>query len=257
MAAPHASLLVAAGSDSFTAECPPGADARPSADRSFVTSHWIRRAMYIPASHAEHRAEVLYAFLDAHPFAVLVTASAEGLVATHLPIVLDQTRGPHGTLEGHIARANAQHRQLSVTSEALVIFSGPNAYITPTWYPSKAAHGKVVPTWNYVAVHAYGVLRFREDDEFLRRHLAQLTRRHEEGREKPWAVADAPADYLAQQRRAIVGVELEITRLEGKWKMSQNRSAEDIDGVVAGLSSSASPDDREVAAIVDGVRPHR
>ena len=213
--------------------------------------------MYIPASHAEHRPEVLYEFLRAHPFAVLVTASADGLVATHLPIVLDQTRGPHGTLEGHIARANSQHRQPSVTSEALVIFSGPHAYITPSWYPSKAEHGKVVPTWNYVAVHAYGVLRFRDDDEYLQRHLAQLTRQQEGGREKPWAVGDAPAEFIAQQRRAIVGVELEITRLEGKWKMSQNRSANDIDGVVAGLAASGSAEDRAVGAIVDAVRPHR
>jgi transcriptional regulator len=212
--------------------------------------------MYIPQSNAEHRTETMLDFIEANPFGALVTASPpEGLFATHLPLVLDRPRGPHGTLEGHVARANPHHRQAPASGDALVIFQGPDAYITPSWYAAKAEHGRVVPTWNYVAVHAYGTLRFVEDDAFLQRHLDALTNRHEAGRERPWATADAPGDYLAQLRRAIVGVELVITRLEGKWKMSQNRSQADIDGVEQGLASSPREGDRVVAGIVAERRP--
>lgn len=211
--------------------------------------------MYIPPSNAEHDRDVVLDFVAAHPLGALVTASDEGLFATHLPWVLHRDRGAHGTLEGHLARANPHHRRPSLTTEALVVFTGPDAYVHPGWYPAKAEHGKVVPTWNYVAVHAYGTLRWIEDDGFLTRHLHELTARHEAGREHPWAVSDAPPDYLAQQHRAIVGVELAITRLEGKWKMSQNRAAADIDGVVRGLSSSPDPVEREVARIVAERRP--
>jgi transcriptional regulator len=212
--------------------------------------------MYIPASNSEDRPEALHAFMDAHPFAMLVTASVDGLFATHLPLVLDRTRGPHGTLVGHVARANPHHRQTLAIPEALVVFSGPSAYITPTWYPAKAEHGKVVPTWNYVAVHAYGTLRFRDGDrEFLRAHLEALTNRHESDRVKPWAVSDAPEEFIAQLERAVVGFELPIARMEGKWKMSQNRSAADIDGVVRGLAGSDGADDRAVGKIVQAVRP--
>ena len=211
--------------------------------------------MYIPPSNAEHRPEVLLDFIDAHPFGALVTAGAEGLFATHLPLVLDRARGPHGTLEGHVARANPHHRLDLGTGEALVILAGPDAYVTPSWYAAKAEHGRVVPTWNYVAVHVHGALRFVDDRAFLRRHLDALTARHEAGREAPWAVSDAPAEYVAGLERAIVGVELAITRIEGKWKMSQNRPAADLDGVVRGLATSADPRDREVAAIVAERRP--
>ena len=214
--------------------------------------------MYIPSSNAEHRPEVMHDFMEAHPLAALVTASTEsGLFATHLPLVLDRARGPLGTLEGHVARANPHHRQTLGSDEALVIFTGPDAYVTPAWYAAKREHGKVVPTWNYVAVHAYGTLRFVDDRAFLRRHLEQLTSRHEAGREEPWAVGDAPADFVSQLEKAIVGVEIAITRLEGKWKMSQNRSAADIDGVVRGLSSSPDARDRAVAEIVEARRPER
>jgi transcriptional regulator len=213
--------------------------------------------MYVPPSNAEHRSEILHDFIEAHPFGVLVTASADGLFATHLPLVLDRTRGPHGTLEGHVARANPHSRQTFVTAEALIIFSGHDAYITPAWYPSKQEHGKVVPTWNYIAVHAYGVLRFIDDPRFLERHLAALTIQQEQGRDHPWAITDAPADYIAQMQKAIVGIELQITRLEGKWKMSQNRPAADIDGVVRGLAGSPDPADRAVAEIVAARRPPR
>ena len=206
--------------------------------------------MYIPPSNAEHRPEQLLAFIEAHPLGALVTASAEGLFATHLPFVVARARGAHGVLEGHVARANPHHAQVLASDEALVIFTGPDAYVTPSWYQSKAEHGRVVPTWNYVAVHVYGTLRFTDDAAYLERHLHELTTRHESGREHPWAVGDAPAEYVAQLRRAIVGVELTITRLEGKWKMSQNRPAADIDGVIRGLGASDDAVDRAVGEIV-------
>lgn len=213
--------------------------------------------MYIPPSFAERDLPTLHAFIEAHPFAVLVSASAtDGLFATHLPVVLDRDAGAHGTLMGHLARANAHSRHLAAgAGEAMLIFTGPDAYITPEWYPAKRDHGRVVPTWNYVAVHAYGTVRLRAEPAFLRAHLEALTARHEAGRARPWAVSDAPAEFIAQQMQAIVGLELEITRLEGKWKMSQNRSGADIAGVIEGLSTSDAPRDREVAALVAARRP--
>ncbi|MEO8561550.1 MAG: FMN-binding negative transcriptional regulator [bacterium] len=207
--------------------------------------------MYIPHANAEHRPETMLDFIEWRAFGALVTASAaDGLYATHLPLVLDRARGEKGVLEGHVARGNPHHRHEQAVAEALVIFQGPDAYVTPAWYAAKAEHGRVVPTWNYVAVHVYGTLRFVDDDAFLERHLEALTSRHEEGRERPWSTADAPAGYIAQLRRGIVGVELTITRLEGKWKMSQNRSDADIDGVVRGLASSTRDGDRNVSVIV-------
>ncbi|MBW8771517.1 MAG: FMN-binding negative transcriptional regulator [Gemmatimonadetes bacterium] len=211
--------------------------------------------MYIPASNAEHRPEAMLDYMEAHPLAALVTSSSEGMIATHLPLLVDRTRGAHGALAGHIARANPQQRQARDGDEALVIFSGHDAYITPAFYQSKARDGKVVPTWNYVAVHAYGTLRFVSDPAALRRHLEALTSRHESSREQPWAVGDAPESYIERMLGAIVGVEIEITRLEGKWKMSQNRAAEDIDGVIAGLEASSDPHTREVAQVVRERRP--
>jgi transcriptional regulator len=206
--------------------------------------------MYVPSRNAEHRSEIMLDYMEAHPLATLVTSSGEGLIATHLPLLVDRTRGAYGTLAGHIARANPQQRQAREGDEALVIFSGDDAYITPSFYPSKAREGKVVPTWNYIAVHAYGALHYVTDPVALRRHLEALTSRHEAPRDQPWSVNDAPASYIERQMGAIVGVEIEITRLEGKWKMSQNRAAEDIDGVIAGLGASKDAREREVAEIV-------
>ena len=211
--------------------------------------------MYIPSSNAEHRPEVMLDYMEAHPLATLVTSSGDGMIATHLPLLVDRTRGAHGMLAGHIARANPQQRQARDGDEALVIFSGHDTYITPAFYPSKARDGKVVPTWNYVAVHAYGRLRFVSDPVELRRHLEALTSRHEAPREQPWAVSDAPDEYIARMLGAIVGVEIEITRLEGKWKMSQNRPAQDIDGVVKNLESSPIDKERAVAKIVAARKP--
>jgi transcriptional regulator len=216
--------------------------------------------MYNPSSFAEGNVPTLHAFVEAHPLATLVTAvgGEQGLFATHLPLLLDRTTGSFGRLIGHIARANPHARQLaSGPNEALVIFTGPDAYITPNWYATKAESGRVVPTWNYVAVHAYGKVNLHADPEFLRPHLEVLTRQHERSRAGAWEVSDAPDDYIAQQLRAIVGVEITIERLEGKWKMSQNRSDADIDGVVKGLSASTALEDHVVAGIVADRRPQR
>jgi transcriptional regulator len=212
--------------------------------------------MYIPPSNAEHDVSAIFEFVEAHPLGMLVTSSpSEGLFATHLPLLVHRDRGAFGVLEGHVARANPHHRQVEQGVEALVVFVGPDAYITPEWYAAKREHGRVVPTWNYVAVHVYGTLRFVDDAAFLRRHLESLTDRHELPRPAPWSVSDAPEDYVSQQMKAIVGVELTITRLEGKWKMSQNRSAVDIDGVVRGLRERSAPVEHEVAEIVAARRP--
>lgn len=211
--------------------------------------------MYTPPAFAEPDQLVLFDFIEAHSLGALVTADPDGttLHATHLPLLLDRARGPRGVLQGHVARANPH--AVTAAREALVIFAGPDAYVTPSWYPSKQEHGRVVPTWNYVAVHATGAFRVIDDAEFLRRHLEALTARHEGGREQPWGLGDAPAGYIERLMSDIVGVEVEIARLEGKWKMSQNRSAADIDGVVGGLSASSSALDQVAALIVEERRP--
>lgn len=212
--------------------------------------------MYTPRSFAESDLPTLFDYLDAHPLGILVSATPNQLAATHLPLLLDRAAGPFGTLFGHVARANPQASTTSTAPiDALVIFTGPDAYITPQWYETKRETGRVVPTWNYVAVHAYGTLRFHEDAAFLRDHLERLTHRHEDGRTNPWHVSDAPSDYIAQQMKAIVALSVQIERLEGKWKMSQNRVDADIAGVIDGLNASGVARDQEVAAVVAARRP--
>lgn len=202
--------------------------------------------MYLPQSFAEHDATRVHDFIEAHPLGTLVT-SANGLYATHLPLLVDRE---NNLLEGHIARANPHHRDMPADSDALVIFNGPDAYITPEWYASKKEHGRVVPTWNYVAVHVYGRVTFIDDTAYLRRMVESLTARHEASRAHPWQVSDAPADYVENQLKAIVGVRFAITRMEGKWKMSQNRTAADVESVVEGLAGAPSEMEREVGSIV-------
>jgi transcriptional regulator len=179
----------------------------------------------------------------------LITATAEGLVATPLPLFLAPEEGPYGTLYGHLARANPQSR-LPSAGEAMALFMGPDAYVSPSWYPSKLEHQKVVPTWNYVAVHAYGPAEFFEDAERLLEIVTRLTNLHEQPRAKPWAVTDAPEAFIRAQLKGIVGLRLPITRLEGKRKMSQNRNEADRAGVAAGLAMSERVSDREVASLI-------
>ncbi|HKW48752.1 MAG TPA: FMN-binding negative transcriptional regulator [Gemmatimonadaceae bacterium] len=212
--------------------------------------------MYIPRLNAETDEDTLFAFLAAHPFGALITSTGNGeLAATHLPWLVHRERG---VLEGHIARANTEHQSAGAndrSSEALVIFTGPDAYISPGWYPSKAEHGEVVPTWNYVAVHVYGRVHFTSDREYLARHLTELVRRHEADRPTPWMISDAPGDYIERQMKAIVGVQLAISRIEGKWKMSQNRPAADVDAVIDHLRQSSVAKDRMVGDIVAMRKP--
>jgi transcriptional regulator len=190
--------------------------------------------MYRPPHFIEDRPEVLRALIRAHPLATLVTAEPEGLTANHLPFLIEDD-GAHGVLHAHLARANGQLEALRAGAEALVIFRGPQAYVSPSWYASKAQSHKVVPTWNYVTVHAWGRPRVIDDAEWIRDQIGRLTRSQEAGRPEPWAVEDAPADFIAAQIKGIAGLEIPIGRIEGKWKVSQNRSQEDRDGVARGL----------------------
>jgi transcriptional regulator len=194
--------------------------------------------MYLPAHFDEPRAELLHALIDAHPFGLLITSGADGVEANGLPFLLDAGRGPQGTLRAHVARANPVWREAAAGAPALVVFQGADAYVSPSWYATKAESGKVVPTWNYAMVQARGALRVIDDAAWLRRLVGDLTERHESRRAEPWQVDDAPADFIDANLRAIVGIEIEIASLVGKWKVSQNRSAADRAGVVAGLRAS-------------------
>ncbi|HEX6703245.1 MAG TPA: FMN-binding negative transcriptional regulator [Albitalea sp.] len=194
--------------------------------------------MYLPAHFDERRPEVLHALVRSHPLGLMVTQDAHGeLAANTVPFLLDPERGPHGTLRAHVARANPVWRDARTDSASLVVFQGPQAYVSPNWYAAKAESGKVVPTWNYVMVQARGRVRFVDDAAWLRTLVGELTDRHEAGHPAPWKVDDAPADYVATMLRAIVGIEIPLDSLVGKWKVSQNRSADDRAGVVAGLAS--------------------
>lgn len=208
--------------------------------------------MYLPSYFEETRTEELHGLIRAHPLAVLVTRAADGMTADHIPMEVDPAPHPLGTLRGHVARANPVWRQAATDTESLAIFRGPQAYVSPAWYATKRETGKVVPTWNYAVVHAWGRLRFVDDVRWLRALVERLTAVHEAPRPDPWAVSDAPDDWVAVMLRGIVGVEMEITRLAGKWKMSQNRSDADRDGVAAGLERRADPEARAVAARVRG-----
>jgi transcriptional regulator len=205
--------------------------------------------MYVP-QHFAASDEDVRGLLERHGAADLVTATGSGLVATLLPFVHDQGAGPFGALLGHVARPNDQWR-LQPQGEALVIVRGPDAYVSPTWYASAATHGRAVPTWNYVTAHVYGELVVHDDVEWVRDIVRRLTVKHEAGRARPWSVEDAPQRYVAGQLRAIVGVEVRITRIEAKTKLSQNRP-DDIEGVVAGLEAAG---EHGTAAAVRRVRP--
>lgn len=207
--------------------------------------------MYVPPAFREDDLAALHGTMQETRLANLVTATAEGLIATPLPLLLAPDEGPCGTLYGHVARANPQWR-LPPAGEAMALFMGPDAYVSPSWYPSKLEHQKVVPTWNYIAVHAYGPAEFFEDADRLLEVVTRLTNRHEQSRAKPWTVTDAPEAFIRSQLKGIVGLRLPIARLEGKRKMSQNRSAEDRAGVAAGLAASDQASDQAVAALIPG-----
>lgn len=208
--------------------------------------------MYIPA-HFEASPDAIQDLLARPAAANLVTMTSRGLVATLLPLLFEPSIGEHGALHGHLARNNTQWSEAPI-GEALAIIQGADAYVSPSWYASKAEHGRVVPTWNYSTVHVYGTLVIHDDPAWLGSHVRRLSGLHEAGFERPWSVDDAPERFITGQLRAIVGVELLITRIEAKTKLSQNRNEADIDGVVAGLSARGQA---ECAADVDRARPIR
>lgn len=206
--------------------------------------------MYTPGQFAETRIDVLHELIRAHPLGALVTLTPDGLDANHTPFEIDPDPAPFGTLRGHVARANSQWRDASGELDALVIFQGPDRYISPSWYEAKRESGEVVPTWNYAVVHARGPLRVIEDETWLRAFVDKLTNRYEAGRAESWKVEDAPADFVRKLLGAIVGIEIPISQLAGKWKVSQNRPARDRDGVVGGLMAEGGAPAEAMAELV-------
>lgn len=205
--------------------------------------------MYQPPHFREDRLEVQHDLIRSHPLGLLISAGPGGLMANPIPFVVDPASSPRGTLRCHVAKANEQWRELEGLDECLVVFQGPQAYVTPSWYATKRETGKVVPTWNYATVQAWGRPVVTHDPAWLRRQLDDLTDLREGRLPKPWAVSDAPDTFVAAQMKGIVGIEIEIGRIEGKWKMSQNRNEADHRGVVEGLTAHGGPD-AEVGTLV-------
>ncbi len=197
--------------------------------------------MYVPAHFLETRVEPLQALIERHPLGTLVAMTSEGLTANHIPMRAALLEGGRGRLRGHIARANSLWRELPADAAVLAIFTGTDHYISPSWYPSKQEHGKAVPTWNYAAVHLRGTIRFVEDADWLRAFVTELTDVHEQARPNRWHVSDAPADYLEGMLRAIVGFEIEVASIVGKFKGSQNRPAVDRAGARSALAAEVGP----------------
>jgi len=210
--------------------------------------------MYRPDHFRVDDIAEMHALMRARPLAALVSAGASGLYATHLPTVL-KAEGEFGAIECHLARANPHWKDLAAGGEALMIFQGPEAYITPNWYASKAENGKVVPTWNYAAVHAYGRPQVMQDKDWLRRHVGDLTTQQEAREPQPWAVSDAPESFIDVMLRGIVGFRFDIARLEGKWKMSQNREMRDRVATAAGLEQRGQNEDAQVAEVIRSHMP--
>lgn len=211
--------------------------------------------MYLPEHFAELRPEQLHALIAANPLGALITAGAGGLDANHLPFELDPSVGTHGRLTAHVARANPLWNEVAEGDDVLVIFRAAEGYVSPNWYPSKHEAHRQVPTWNYQVVHAHGRIRVMDDERFVRAVVGRLTRTHE-GRlsqERPWKMSDAEKDYLGQMLKAIVGIEVDITRLQGKWKLSQNREERDRLGVIDALRARG--DQRLADAVLDASRP--
>jgi transcriptional regulator len=206
--------------------------------------------MYQPPHFREDRIDIQHRLIRAHPLGLLITAGPGGLLANPFPFLLDANGSDKGTLRLHIARANPQWRELEAVEECLVVFQGPQDYVTPSWYVTKRETGKVVPTWNYATVHAWGRPRVMNDDVWLRRQIEDLTASRENLRAAPWQVSDAPEDFIQMQMRGIVGVEIPISRIEGKWKMSQNRPAADRVGVIAGFRETGEVGEA-IAAVIE------
>ena len=206
--------------------------------------------MYVPEHFKLGDVAEQHALMRAHPFAALITMSEAGYEVTHLPTVL-KSEDALGVVECHVSRANPHWKEIAKSGKGLLIYTGPEAYITPAWYPSKHAHGKVVPTWNYAVVHAHGTAEIMDDRQWLVRHVSELTDQQETGAAVPWATSDAPGNYIEMLSRGIVGMRFTIARLEGKAKMSQNRELPDRDGVVAGLKSRGTEADVKVAGLVE------
>jgi transcriptional regulator len=211
--------------------------------------------MYASPTTREDRQDVLVAAMRSIRFGVLVVTSADGLSATHLPMLVRESPDGAIELEGHVARPNDLWRIAQSGVPALAIFQGPQAYIHPGWYPTKKADGRAVPSWNYIAVHAHGKLEAVEDLAWLRSHLSDLTDVNEAGRPEPWALTDAPEDYLEAMMRAIVGLRLRVERFEGNWKMGQKQQLENRRGAIDGLLGSASTEDRDVAMAMRDLLP--
>jgi transcriptional regulator len=208
--------------------------------------------LYVPPAFKVEDRGALHAHIEATGLAMLVTLGEDRPLVSHLPLMLDSSSGANGALIGHLARGNPQWTMSRPGAWATAVFQGPDAYVSPSWYASKAEHGRVVPTWNYAVVHARGPCRFIDDASELRGIVDRLTGRHEAGRAKPWSTADAPADYIDRQLKGIVGVVIEIAEMEGIHKLSQNRSAADRQGVIEGMGASAREADRETARLMAG-----
>ena len=213
--------------------------------------------MYTPKAFEVTDLAQLHAAMRQSELATLVSMATQGLVATHLPLLLDETKGEYGTITGHVSRANLQWRESDPNAEALIIFLGLDTYVSPNWYPAKQENGRVVPTWNYAAIHAYGRLTFFEDPEWLRIMVTELTKRHESSFPAPWQVTDAPAVYIDSQLKAIVGFEFRIVRLEGKQKFNQNRAVQDRLGVIEGLRGLGNERKTEVAELMEEIESRR
>jgi transcriptional regulator len=213
--------------------------------------------MYIPAHFEETNIEILHKLMREFPLATLVTLSSDGLNANHIPLELDAEPAPYGTLRGHVARANPVWRDFNSDVEAMVIFQGANSYITPSWYATKKETGKVVPTWNYAVVHAYGALKIIEDKVWLRNLVERLTDHHEAAKENPWKVSDAPENYIEPLLNAIVGIEITITKISGKWKASQNQPHTNRVGVIDGLRKMNEDGEPMAALIESQINPQK
>jgi transcriptional regulator len=207
--------------------------------------------MYIPRHNEEKRPSVMQALMVSHPLATLVTLGSDGLFASHIPMVFEADGSEFGVLKGHISRANAQWRDFTPAVDALAIFAGPQHYVTPSWYFENGEHAREVPTWNYAVVHAYAPLKVVEDKQWLLAHVSTLTNIHEAGFPVPWKVSDPPEDFIGSLLQGIIGLELSIRRLEGKWKVSQNRTASARQGVIDGLAKLNTPDSLAMKALVE------